>query len=127
MESSLLEGEKQAKPVKITREESETTHPGDVYKRQDHPFGHGRIEYVSGFGVSMVIILMGIELFKTCLLYTSKETIETLQERLTGRYIAETITDPDTGEVVVKANHMCTPKRAAAVDVYKRQHRYFRS
>ena len=36
------------------------------------------------------------------------ETIETLQERLTGRYIAETITDPDTGEVVVKANHMCT-------------------
>ena len=44
-----------------------------------------------------------------------KETIETLQERLTGRYIAETITDPDTGEVVVKANHMCTPKRAAAV------------
>ena len=44
-----------------------------------------------------------------------KETIESLQERLTGRYIAETITDPDTGEVVVKANHMCTPKRAAAV------------
>ncbi len=44
-----------------------------------------------------------------------KETIESLEERLTGRYIAETITDPDTGEVVVKANHMCTPKRAAAV------------
>ena len=44
-----------------------------------------------------------------------QETIESLQERLTGRFIAETITDPDTGEVVVKANHMCTPKRAAAV------------
>ena len=44
-----------------------------------------------------------------------QETIESLEERLTGRYIAETITDPDTGEVVVKANHMCTPKRAAAV------------
>ena len=44
-----------------------------------------------------------------------KETIESLQERITGRYIAETITDPDTGEVVVKANHMCTPKRAEAV------------
>ena len=43
------------------------------------------------------------------------ETIEGLEERLTGRFIAETITDPDTGEVVVKANHMCTPKRAAAV------------
>ncbi len=44
-----------------------------------------------------------------------QETIENLEERLTGRYIAETITDPDTGEVVVKANHMCTPKRAKAV------------
>ncbi|MBT9808930.1 DNA-directed RNA polymerase subunit beta' [Enterocloster citroniae] len=43
------------------------------------------------------------------------EMIEDLEERITGRYIAETITDPDTGEVVVKANHMCTPKRAAAV------------
>ena len=43
------------------------------------------------------------------------EVIEDLEERITGRYIAETITDPDTGEVVVKANHMCTPKRAAAV------------
>ncbi len=43
------------------------------------------------------------------------EVIEDLQERITGRYIAETITDPDTGEVVIKANHMCTPKRAEAV------------
>ena len=30
-----------------------------------HPFGHGRIEYISGFGVSVVIILMGVELLKT--------------------------------------------------------------
>ena len=44
-----------------------------------------------------------------------QETIESLEERLTGRYIAETITDPDTGEIVVKANHMCTPKRAAVI------------
>ena len=44
-----------------------------------------------------------------------KEVIESLEERITGRYIAENITDPDTGEVVVKANHMVTPKRAAAV------------
>ncbi|MDO4787826.1 MAG: DNA-directed RNA polymerase subunit beta' [Johnsonella sp.] len=43
------------------------------------------------------------------------EITEGLEERITGRYIAETITDPDTGEVVVKANHMCTKKRAAAV------------
>lgn len=31
----------------------------------EHPFGHGRIEYVSGLVVSMVIILMGFELLKT--------------------------------------------------------------
>lgn len=44
-----------------------------------------------------------------------KETIETLQERITGRFIAETITDPDTGEVVIQSDQMCTPKHAAAV------------
>ena len=44
-----------------------------------------------------------------------QETIESLQDRLTGRFIAETITDPDTGEVVIKANHMVTPRRAAAI------------
>ncbi len=31
----------------------------------DHPFGHGRAEYVSGLIVAMVIILMGFELAKT--------------------------------------------------------------
>lgn len=28
----------------------------------DHPFGHGRMEYLSGLGVSVLIILMGVEL-----------------------------------------------------------------
>ncbi len=32
---------------------------------KDHPFGHGRIEYVSGFIVSMIIILVGFELATT--------------------------------------------------------------
>lgn len=31
----------------------------------DHPYGHGRIEYISGFVVSMAIILMGFELAKS--------------------------------------------------------------
>lgn len=31
----------------------------------DHPFGHGRIEYLSGLAVSMLIFLMGFELAKT--------------------------------------------------------------
>ena len=32
---------------------------------RDHPFGHGRIEYLSGFLVSVVILLMGVELLKS--------------------------------------------------------------
>ncbi len=31
----------------------------------DHPFGHGRFEYISGFVVSMAIIMMGFELVKS--------------------------------------------------------------
>ena len=31
----------------------------------DHPFGHGRIEYLSGLGVSLLILLMGFELAKS--------------------------------------------------------------
>ncbi len=30
-----------------------------------HPFGHGRIEYISGFLVAIIILLMGVELLKT--------------------------------------------------------------
>lgn len=30
----------------------------------DHPFGHGRFEYISGLGVAVMIILMGFELAK---------------------------------------------------------------
>ena len=33
----------------------------------DHPFGHGRIEYLSGLAVAMLIILMGFELAKSSL------------------------------------------------------------
>ena len=44
-----------------------------------------------------------------------KEVIEDLKSRLTGRYIAETIVDPDTGEVIIKENHMVTPKRAGRI------------
>ena len=43
-----------------------------------------------------------------------KEEIESLQERITGRYVCETIYDKD-GNVIVKANHMVTPKRAEQV------------
>ena len=43
------------------------------------------------------------------------ETIEELQERITGRYIAETIIDPETKEIVIKANHMCNSEKAKKV------------
>ena len=43
-----------------------------------------------------------------------KEEIESLEERIKGRYSCETIYD-DNGEVIVKANHIITPKRAARI------------
>ncbi len=43
-----------------------------------------------------------------------KEVIETLQERITGRYACESIYD-DNGDLIVKRNHMITPKRAARI------------
>ncbi|MBO6148322.1 MAG: cation transporter [Lachnospiraceae bacterium] len=43
----------------------------------DHPHGHGRIEYVTGFIVSLLILLVGLELFKSSLSQTlSPEPIE---------------------------------------------------
>ena len=44
-----------------------------------------------------------------------QEKIESLQERITGRFLAEDIMDPETGAIVIKANHMVTPKRAPLV------------
>ena len=43
-----------------------------------------------------------------------KEMIEPLEERITGRFACEDIYD-DNGELIVKANHMITPKRAARI------------
>ena len=46
-----------------------------------------------------------------------KEEIESLQERITGRYLCEDMKDKD-GNVIVKANHMVTPKRAEKIMKY---------
>ncbi|MCI9144593.1 MAG: DNA-directed RNA polymerase subunit beta', partial [Lachnospiraceae bacterium] len=43
-----------------------------------------------------------------------KETIESLKDRITGRYTCEDIYDRD-GELIVKRNHMITPSRAARI------------
>lgn len=32
---------------------------------EDHPFGHARIEYISGFIVAFIILILGVELIKT--------------------------------------------------------------
>ena len=42
------------------------------------------------------------------------EVIESLQDRITGRYLCENIVDKD-GNILVKANHMVTPKRAEMI------------
>ena len=43
-----------------------------------------------------------------------KEVIETLEERITGRYACDDMYD-DEGELIVEANHIITPKRAARI------------
>ena len=43
-----------------------------------------------------------------------KETIESLKDRITGRYACDTIEDTE-GNVIVKRNHMITPSRAAKI------------
>ena len=43
-----------------------------------------------------------------------KETIESLKDRITGRYSCEEIKDRD-GNVIVKRNHMITPSRASKI------------
>ena len=45
------------------------------------------------------------------------ETIESLQERITGRYLCEDIKDKE-GNVLVKSNHMVTPRRAERIIKY---------
>ncbi len=44
-----------------------------------------------------------------------KEVIESLQERITGRWSVETIKHPETGEVIVKGDTLITPLKAKAV------------
>ncbi|MCI8940271.1 MAG: DNA-directed RNA polymerase subunit beta' [Dorea sp.] len=45
------------------------------------------------------------------------EEIESLQDRITGRYLCEDILDKD-GNTIVKANHMVTPRRAEKIMKY---------
>ena len=46
----------------------------------DHPFGHGRMEYISGLIVSMAILLMGFELLKSSVsaLFSPADTVFSL-------------------------------------------------
>ena len=46
---------------------------------------------------------------------SSDDVVESLKERITGRTAAEDILDPETGEIIVHANEMIRPKKAAAV------------
>ncbi len=43
------------------------------------------------------------------------EIIEPFSDRITGRYVAETVVHPETGEVIVEANHLVTPAIASRI------------
>ena len=46
---------------------------------------------------------------------TGNETIESLQERITGRVVAETIIDSETGETIIEANNLITKSIAKKI------------
>lgn len=57
----------------------------------------------------------GIPSMEISSLMKGVEKIEDLEERMTGRFVAEDVLDPETGELVIRANHMVTPKRAPKI------------
>ena len=69
----------------------------------DHPFGHGRIEYLSGLFVAMLILLVGVELFKSSLdkiLHPSPVTFSVLSA--VDKALNELIEDGTVAEIVDK-------------------------
>lgn len=40
-------------------------HVSDKHPDKEHPFGHGRVEYVAGFAIALLIMVMAVELFKS--------------------------------------------------------------
>lgn len=45
---------------------------------KEHPFGHGRVEYISGLIISMIIIMMGLEFIKSSIEHIITHEITTL-------------------------------------------------
>ena len=52
---------------------------------REHPFGHGRIEYIAGMAVSVVIIVVGIELAKSSIDRHNKPNADAIQPHLARR------------------------------------------
>ena len=48
-------------------------------------------------------------------LIQDKVVLETLEERISGRVAVENVVNPQTGEIIVKANEMITPEQAKAI------------
>ena len=48
-----------------------------------------------------------------------KKVVESLRDRILGRFAVEDVVDPYTGEVLVKANHIINPKRADLITAVK--------
>ncbi len=76
----------------------------------EHPFGHGRIEYVTGLVVSMIIILMGFELLKTSVDKIRHPELPTLTPLVAGILIVSIVVklymcyyNSSTGELISSA------------------------
>ena len=53
--------------------------------------------------------------FEVAAIKNGNDTIETLRERVAGRYAADDVVNPETGEVIVKKNELITFEKADAI------------
>ncbi len=58
---------------------------------EEHPFGHGRMEYISGLVVSFIIILIGFEFLRASFFKIIKETLSPLLGEAIDNELAEKI------------------------------------
>ena len=99
LQSSDKENETDTFLYQYTKKDILNPETGEVIVKANNYISPKQAEKIQAAGIQSLMLI-------------PVEKIETLEERISGRYAAEDIVNPETGEVIVKANHMITPKRA---------------
>ena len=99
LQSSDKENETDTFLYQYTKKDILNPETGEVIVKANNYISPKQAEKIQAAGIQSLMLI-------------PVEKIETLEERISGRYAAEDIVNPETGEVIVKANHMITPKPA---------------